>query len=93
MKDRELAALLDLDGRHKPDSIIADGGIEHRVSPFNGSVKYFARCSCGYLSTVRRSPQLAAEALIHHMRHEGKKLMESGRVSMPEIRRHAESMS
>jgi hypothetical protein len=65
LTDRELAALLDADGRHRPV------GIEERG--VNGNFR--AHCSCGYVCTRRRTPQLAAEALIHHMRVVGRELL------------------
>jgi putative N-acetylmannosamine-6-phosphate epimerase len=81
VNDRELAALLDMDGRHKPETI------EARANGF-----FFARCSCGYLSARRRTPQYAVEALIHHMRKAGQELVSAGRVNMPAVRKHAQSM-
>jgi hypothetical protein len=80
MNDRELAAMLDADGRHLPR------GIEQRGD--NGN--YRGHCSCGYVSTRRRTPQLAAEALIVHMRRVGAEMVSKVNgtpgVSLPRVR-------
>lgn len=68
VNDRELASLLDADRRHVPLRIEERG--------VNGNFR--SHCSCGYASTRRRTPQLAAEALIHHMRKVGRELVANG---------------
>lgn len=70
MNDREAAALLEAAGHPAPDRI------EERGNGF-----FYARCGCGYLSARRRTPQLAAEALIHHMRKEAAEIAKNGGVS------------
>ena len=65
--------MLDADGRHLPR------GLEQRGE--NGNWR--GHCSCGYASTRRRTPQLAAEALIHHMRVVGREMVANGGVSLP----------
>ena len=40
-----------------------------RIEPRKpGSVIWRAVCSCGYRSAKRRSPELATEAAVHHVR-------------------------
>lgn len=67
MKDRELAALLDADGRHLPE------GLERRENGY-----WYAHCKCGYISARRMSAQEAGGALIHHMRKVGRELLANG---------------
>lgn len=88
MNDRELAALLDMDGRHKPLDIEGSYGL----GADGTTGLFFSRCSCGYKCTRRQTPQQAAEALIHHMRTVGRQMVAAGRVSMPAVRKHAASM-
>jgi hypothetical protein len=70
MNDRDVAMLVQ--AHHGPPEAIEERG--------NGF--FYGRCSCGYLSTRRTSPQFAAEALIHHMRKIAKELVANG-VSVP----------
>lgn len=69
---RQAALVLDQVGGHPPLAI------EERENGW-----FYAHCSCGYLSARRRTPQLAAEALIHHMRKVATALVANGGVSIP----------
>lgn len=52
-------------------------GIERRANGY-----FFGHCACGYVSARRRTPNQAADALIHHMRKVAEKLVADG-VSVP----------
>jgi hypothetical protein len=77
LSDDELARVVQ--AYHAPPE-----GLEQRANGY-----WFAHCGCGYLSARRRTPQLAAEALIHHMRTVGKQLVANG-VSVPSKARAVE---
>ena len=80
MTDMEAAMLLESVG-HTPGGILSKTPEKHRYE-----------CSCGYVSTFRRTQQLAVQAGIHHMRKAAQELRANG-VSSPNSGRLANSVS
>lgn len=43
-------------------------GHQTTVHTYGAGTKHRAACTCGYTSTRRRTPALAVEAAVHHLR-------------------------
>jgi len=80
LTDREAARLLSAVG-HKPGGVYSKTPEKHRYE-----------CSCGYVSTYRRTANQAIEAGILHMRKAARELRANG-VSSPNVSALANTVS